>query len=218
MSTAKQTADQTLALLEDRLRRVDYALHGSTPGHPADAASQDIKPGDSAITRLRSLERASSHLTARSSTVAEVLALQKLHPEIFNPSSASPATWPQEHVLAIVLAHAALYTTISHYLTNLQETYSPNSASLKDAVPDPAQLATLIELLPRIEKAAEKQARLSRQIAELRARSAAVVEDWVEGGVLGMGGRWAEWEGRLAGCERVIRRKEAALRREREVI
>lgn len=56
---------------------------------------------------------------------------------------------------------------------------------------------------------------LEREVAELRERSARVVERWVEVGVMGMGEVWGEWEERLKDCQREVRRCEGG--REREV-
>ena len=46
------------------------------------------------------------------------------------------------------------------------------------------------------------------QMKDLRARSAIIVERWYEFGVLGEGECWAEWEGRLRGVEKTVRRRE----------
>ena len=54
----------------------------------------------------------------------------------------------------------------------------------------------------------------AKEFAELRARSAKVVEQWYENGVLDMGEKWADWEERLRDCEILVRRNEAAKKRE----
>ena len=46
------------------------------------------------------------------------------------------------------------------------------------------------------------------EVAELRRRSAKVIERWYELGVLGVGECWAEWESRVEGVERQVRRRE----------
>ncbi len=81
-------------------------------------------------------------------------------------------------------------------------------------MPDPAAAAKLIELRPRIQQAHRRQIAQAKEFAELRARSAQAVENWYEGGVLGMGEQWAEWEERLRDAEILVRRREAAKWRE----
>jgi hypothetical protein len=81
-------------------------------------------------------------------------------------------------------------------------------------VPDPSSATKLIELQPRIDQARVKQVAQAQQFAELRARSAKAVETWYEGGLLGMDEQWADWEERLRDAEILIRRREAAKKRE----
>ena len=97
---------------------------------------------------------------------------------------------------------------MSARLSQLQET----------SIPDPAASAKLIELQPRIEKVRAKQEAQLQELAELRAKSAKAVEIWYEGGVLGMGERWAEWEERLRDAEISVRRREAAKKREEGLV
>ena len=65
-----------------------------------------------------------------------------------------------------------------------------------------------------MERAEAEQEGIEREAGRLRERSARLVQRWYEGGVLGMGDAWGEWEGRVARVEKVVRREE--LRRERE--
>ncbi|KAK4561362.1 hypothetical protein LTR86_004679 [Recurvomyces mirabilis] len=212
MADARETAAETLALLEERLRRVDYILNGSniTRDNPAEEASE--KTG-TATQRLHHLERALAQLTQRSPAVAQVLALQKTHPAIFHPTSTSTSTpplFPPTQLAALLLSHTDLYTKTSTSLTHLSSTTTKTQIS----IPDPAQVTKLITLRPRIERVMAKQAEQEREIDILRARSARAVQTWVEDGCLGMGDNWAEWEERLRGVEIAVRRKEGARRRE----
>ncbi len=75
-----------------------------------------------------------------------------------------------------------------------------------------------MDLAPRIEKARVRQEKQAREVAELRSRSARVVEQWLEVGMLGMSERWAEWEERLREVEIVVRRREGAKRRENGMV
>ncbi|TKA70317.1 hypothetical protein B0A55_08209, partial [Friedmanniomyces simplex] len=76
MANSKQTAADILALLEERLRRVNYVLNGD--GEARDNAPS--QPTGSATARLRALQRTLAQLRSRSPAAAEVLALQKAHP------------------------------------------------------------------------------------------------------------------------------------------
>lgn len=197
-------ASETLSLLEERLRRVQYVLHGHSDGGFDKASTSEVK--GSATVRLRTLERDLQSLAAKSTTVSDILTLRKQYPELFHRSSSADAssTLPAASQASIVLAHSKLYQTISAQLPQVQEA----------TIPDPAAAARLIELSPRILYLQAKQGAQARECAELRTRSARVVGSWYEGGVLGMGERWAEWEERLRDVEILVRRKEAAKKRE----
>lgn len=54
-----------------------------------------------------------------------------------------------------------------------------------------------------------------REVAELRMRSARILQRWYEIGVVGGAECWGEWEGRLEGVEWGVRRGEVG--RERRV-
>lgn len=198
MAASQQTVTDTLSLLEDRLNRVNYILNGNGESF----TQQESKHATSASTRLRSLERSLHSLASKSPVVADMLALQRKHPALFDGDSAE--SLPPSSLASLVLAHSQLYQTLSTRLSQLQDL----------SVPDPSSASKLIELQPRIEKARKRQVAQAKEFAELRARSAAAVEKWYEGGVLGMGEQWAEWEERLRDAEILVRRREAAKRRE----
>ena len=52
------------------------------------------------------------------------------------------------------------------------------------------------------------------ELADLRHRTASVLQRWYENGVLGQGECWTEWEGRLIEAEKTLRRQEALQARE----
>ena len=205
MATSQQAAAETLSLLEDRLNRVSYILNGNSEEHAQQQPAS--KHAASASVRLRSLEHNLQSLASSSPAVADVLALQKRHPEFFD-SNSSPDSLPTASLASLVLAHSQLYQSVAPRLSQLQDLN----------LPDPAAATKLIELRPRVDKAGERQAAQAKEFAELRARSAQVVEKWYEGGVLGMGEQWAEWEERLRDAEILVRRREAARRREEGTI
>ncbi|KAK1052437.1 hypothetical protein LTR12_014795 [Friedmanniomyces endolithicus] len=205
MAGSKQTTADTLALLDERLRRVTYAVNGDGEVHDSDP-SQIPR---AAIAHLRALERTLAQLRARSPAATEALALQKAHPSLFHPTTTSaPSTLPPSQLTALILAHSKLYTSVSANLTQLQDT----------RVPDPASAVKLVDLAPRIETSRVKQEQQAREVAELRAKSARVVEQWLEVGILGMNERWADWEERLREVEIVVRRREGVKRREEGLV
>lgn len=197
------TASDTLALLEERIRRIDYILHGDLARDP-DRPS----PTGSAVSRLRHLERSLQSLTTRSPAAADVLALQKAHPQLFHSTPAASSTLPTPALAALVLAHRDLITSCSTHLSQLSST----------SLPDSAPLTKLVALEARIQQAQAKQEEQAREVAELRARSAKAVETWYEHGVLDMGEKWADWEERVRECEILVRRREAAKAREEGIV
>ena len=86
--------------------------------------------------------------------------------------------------------------------------------SLKDLpVPPASDSAELLQLQPRLAKVRDTQDDYTRQVAELRSRSAKLLERWVEVGLVGQGEVWAEWEERLRAAQRSVRQAEAARER-----
>ncbi|KAI9374238.1 hypothetical protein BJX61DRAFT_540972 [Aspergillus egyptiacus] len=108
-------------------------------------------------------------------------------------------------------AHLDLTTLISQilaYAPTYPETASRLTALRDTPIPDAQASAALIALQPRIERLARMQDEQAGEIAALRVRTARVLERWVEVSVLGGGEVWGEWEGRLEGVERGVRRGE----------
>jgi len=204
MATTMQTAAETLQLLEERLARIEFVVNGDSQ-ETTKSQSQA-----SANTRLRNLERALRSLSAKSYAVCDILELHRNHPEIFHPadSSAAPSALPPASLAQLILAHENLYKTSASQLSTLNDSRS---------IPDPVALTSLISMQPRIQKLEAKQREQAKEFAELRARSAKVVENWYENGVLDMGDKWADWEERLKEVEILVRRQEAAKRRDEEM-
>lgn len=203
-----ETAAQTLDILEERLGRVSYVLNGHTDGPEQPRASEQTD--GTAMARLRTLERTLQSLQSKSPPVAEILHFHKAHPAVFD-SAASPTAassiLPSE-LAEIVLAHAPAFHATSTRLQELQDL----------SVPESAAYAKLVELQPRLQKAAARQDQQAAEVAELRARSARAVEQWYQMGVLDMSERWAEWEGRVRDVEILVRRNEAVKRREEGIV
>jgi hypothetical protein len=106
--------------------------------------------------------------------------------------------------LAVVNSCATLFPTTASRLTALQDLPIP-SAELS---------ASLIALHPRLAKAELVQKAQAQEMADLRLRTAAVMQRWYEIGILGQGECWSEWEGRLMEVEKTTRREESARARE----
>lgn len=70
-----------------------------------------------------------------------------------------------------------------------------------------------MSLQPRLDKVREVQEAQMREVSALRARSAILVERWLEIGVVGQGEVWAEWEERIRATERGVRRIEVTRER-----
>jgi len=194
-----------LASLRARFDRLQYAVTG-TSGQ-SETPVGDI---DSAHIRMKALERRVHTASSHSTSVHEILRLQAEHPEIFDQSldrNPSPSL-PPKSLAALTLSHADLYQQLSTQLDILQES----------SIPDPCSASKLASFQPRIEKAAIRQDQQARKIAELRARSTAVVEQWYTAGVMEMGERWAEWEERVRDVEIATRRMEAAKKRDGGVV
>ncbi|KXL43446.1 MAG: hypothetical protein FE78DRAFT_152297 [Acidomyces sp. 'richmondensis'] len=205
MATQSPTVTvDTIALLEERLRAVAHLLRASNTQEDTD----EYNAPASARARLHRLERTLASLSARHPVVADVLALQHEHPFLFRHHNPTPTT-----AATVILTHADVYTTSAAALAHLPQSQQQQ----EQQIPDPAGLASLLALAPRIQAAGERETRLRREAAELRARSAKLVEDWVEEGILGMGERWAAWEERLRGVEVGVRRAEAGRRRKEEL-
>jgi hypothetical protein len=77
----------------------------------------------------------------------------------------------------------------------------------------PAEASTqLIDLQPRIAKVEAIQTAQSADIAELRERTAAVLQRWYTQDILQIGDSWADLEGRVEHVEQRLRRVALARR------
>ncbi|KAL1991738.1 hypothetical protein VTN49DRAFT_5046 [Thermomyces lanuginosus] len=206
-------ASATIELLEARLRRLEYLLTGETrwSGEPTPPPRPDSLD-HTVARRLARLEEDLEALSARKPVVQDVLQLHARFPELFSTSSTDnekiPPGLTTQHLASIVLSYASAFPETASRLN-----------SLKDLpIPDAKASAALIELGPRLAKLAEKQQQQAKEISELRARSAKLLQRWYELGLLGNSECWAEWEARLERVERGVRRREVAReRREKEI-
>jgi len=109
---------------------------------------------------------------------------------------------------ALVMSHAPSYHGAASELTSLNDL----------PIPDVSGSTNLIALEFRMRELSSKGAIQEQQVENLRIRSANVVARWHEVGVLDMGECWSEWEGRLTATEQLIKREQAARKREQEAL
>ena len=205
----EEDSQEALSMLDERLRRVEFLIRGDTRGDSdsAAAASTNLQRSrEAANSTLHTVERTLHSLANKSPAISDILLLHRQHSELFHPTNGPQSVPPGNTSLAqILLAHEQLYKTTTSQLKQLDEIKS---------IPDSAPLAKLATLQPRISQLQAKQTDLVREFGELRAKTAMALERWYETGVLEMGERWADWEERLKDCEILVRRKEAAKKRE----
>lgn len=126
--------------------------------------------------------------------------LDAAHPDLFQPSVSAlpPTTLTTGELLTIVSSCATSYPTTASRLTSLEDLPIPSAESS----------CALIALKPGLERLRLLQDVHEREVAELRLRSAAVLQRVYELGVLGGGECWTEWEGRMGDVEKGVRREE----------
>ncbi|GAB0135910.1 geranylgeranyl diphosphate synthase [Epichloe bromicola] len=197
-----QTTLATISLLELRLLRIEHVLHGQTVFHPA------AQP-DSAMQRLRNLERRFSMMASRIRVYGELLKIYISNPDLFRAPNASepPSQLSMDAIQSIVLASASAFPAILSALTAIQD--SPIS--------DPSESASLISLTERMKAIETTQLAQSSEVAELRQRSEAVMLAWYELGILANSQSLADIESRAQGVERKVRRREVALEEEKQI-
>ncbi|KAI0003954.1 hypothetical protein F4779DRAFT_621635 [Xylariaceae sp. FL0662B] len=191
-STLDNTTLSTISLLEARLLRIEQLLYGHSVQQPK----------ASAIRSMHELEHRYSILLQRVRVYAELLRIYKSQPTLFRPPPPAepPSELPPDALKAIVLAAASSYPATASALTAISDT----------PVPDPEQTANLVALLPRMKGIEATQLAQAAEIAELRARSEAVVRQWYERDVMGYSNFVAGVEGRVERAERAVRRVERA--------
>ncbi|KAI1080599.1 hypothetical protein F5B20DRAFT_539856 [Whalleya microplaca] len=191
-STLDNTTLSTISLLEARLLRIEQLLYGHSAQPPKVSATRS----------MHELEHRFGILLQRVRVYAELLRIYKSQPSLFRPPppSSPPTELASDALRAIVLAAASSYPATASALTAIADT----------PVPDPEQTAALVALGPRMKGIEATQLAQAAEIAELRARSEAVVRAWYEREVLGYSGFVAGVEGRVERAERAVRRVEKA--------
>ena len=192
----------SLALLELRLRRLEFLLTGSSnldglpdgidaPQRSGDAVAAKLASLQASLTRLRRLDGPPGML------VREIEALYATFPELSLSESVVPSNDLSTQA-SVVLSHATVFPETASRLSSLQSLQIPSAeASAKISV-----------LAPEIANCQQDQKELEQEIQDLRQRSARCLEWWVRVGVVGMGDLWEEWEDRLKATERQLARLE----------
>ncbi|KAN0089431.1 hypothetical protein V8E51_019691 [Hyaloscypha variabilis] len=199
-----KTAVETIDLLEARLRRIEYVVCGQVD----ESALSSNKT--TATQRLAVLEHSLHQLASKSRVVQDLLRLHSRHPDLFQSLSSNdlPTTLDTESLQSIVMASASAYSSTASRLTSILDVPVP-----------PAELsAQLIDLQPRIAKLEALQAVQNVDIAELRERSAAVIQRWYTVDILRAGESWAELEGRVEQVEQRVRRTGLAKRLDDDMV
>lgn len=218
--TFDKTAIETIDLLEARLRRIEYAVCGHV--EKATNTTNTI----SAVNRLGQLEHSLHQLASKSRVVQDLLKLRgssdplprtpclylldSRYPDLFQSINSDdlPTTLDTSSILSIILASASSYPATASRLTSILDVPIP-----------PSELsAQLINLQPRIAKVGALQVAQSADIAELRERSATVIQRWYTMDILGAGDSWAELEGRVGQVEREVRRVALARRLDDDMV
>jgi hypothetical protein len=196
----------TLTLLESRLHHLEFLLSGSAnyDGIP-ELAVKPVRSDETVLARLKSLEDDLTRLTTNNTLVQDMLRLQAQFPDLFGTldTISKPRTMDPATEASVVLAHASSFPETASRLSSLKDLTIPAAESS----------AKLVELQPRLDRVKEVQTHQLRQVAELRVRSARIVERWVSDGIVGPTEAWAEMESRVRDIENGVRRVE---RRKRE--
>jgi hypothetical protein len=193
-------------MLEERLRRLVFLIEGD-PVHAHEENEGHSESRGAVSTRLRNLERGLELLINRSNAIYDILLLHQQVPDLFHASGVNsvPVTLAPASLAQLILAHEQL---LKNTATGLQTIHEIGT------IPDSTAFVQLVASRPQLTKLETKQAEQAKELAVLRARSAQLVEQWYESGVLEMGGRWADWEEKLRDCEILVRRQEASRKRE----
>lgn len=132
------------------------------------------------------------------------------YPDLFQSINAEdlPTTLDTSSIQSIVLASSSAYPSTASRLTSIMDVPVP-----------PADLsAQLIELVPRIAQLEAIQATQDGEIAELRARSAAAIQQWYTNDILRAGDAWADLEGRVEQGEQKVRQATLAKKMEDSLV
>ncbi|MCJ1473917.1 hypothetical protein MMC13_002573 [Lambiella insularis] len=203
----KKVALESLELLGSRLRKINFYTTGTDETRDSTELPSNRGRQDNIQARLQQLDDGLKRLASRSTAIEQFLNLYNRKNERIIQQISQVDDQPAFSIserLAIINSCATLYPTSVSRLTSIQDLPVPSAESS----------ASLIALHPRLAKVELLQKSQSLQLAELRVRTASVLQRWYEIGVLGRGECWTEWEGRMMEVEKVLRREEGSRARE----
>ena len=227
-SSAEDTVSKTITDLETRLKRIEFVTTGQN------CEQDEIAVGKgSATARLRDLEHKLDQVTSRSRAAQDLLDLcasysiyrrhkppclraitncktDVRYPDLFptQDQQTPAAALDPSSLLAIILSSAS----------SCQLTVSRLISILDVPVPEAEASTNLIDLQPRIAHLELLQAEHEKELAELKGRSAAILQRWYAIDILGVGDCWAEVEGRVTAVEQTIRRADLAREKDAELV
>jgi hypothetical protein len=115
--------------------------------------------------------------------------------------AAPTSTLTTDEKLSTVFSAAPSFHATSSQLTSIKDT----------PIPNPSTSADLISLLPRIYRAEVVQQTQAQEIADLRKRSAALLERWYLLGVEGVNECFVEWDKRTLKVDKLLARAQQAI-------
>lgn len=219
--SADTIAEETLFALEARICRIEFVLAGCSEDPIGELYALRKSGKESSVkSRLNALERDLLRLATKSRTVKDMLDLRLsphpslsagssvltnfIHPDSNFPEifkNVYPATQTSglsfEEKLSTILSVAPSFHATSSQLTSIMDTLIPN----------PSVSADLISLVPRINRAEVIQQAQAKEIADLRKRSAALLERWYLLGIEGVNECFAEWDERALEMDKIVSRK-----------
>ncbi|KAA8897418.1 hypothetical protein FN846DRAFT_963726 [Sphaerosporella brunnea] len=200
---AIETTSANIDGLGTRLQRLEFVLAGTCEDPSTELSNVAGTGGEASIRpRIATLQRDLARLQQKSRTVAEILSIHAQFPDVFGTTTArvSASTLLTEEKATTVLMSAPEYQAAASQLV-----------AINDApIPDPALSASLVELMPRLQRAQAVQDEYMRKIAELRLRTAKVLEHWFLVGVEGVNECFAEWDERTFEMDKVLSQRIAA--------
>ncbi|KAI9684124.1 MAG: hypothetical protein M1829_003394 [Trizodia sp. TS-e1964] len=210
-NSSDRVALDTLAALESRVRRIEFALSGDC-STDQDQLRKIITDHDTrpVAARITDLEEGLKSLAEKSTVVADILKLYSKHPDYFQliPPNEIPSALESAELLSIVLSSATDFPTTASRLTSIFDM----------PIPPPELSASLLAHQPRMNKIALLQEAQAKEVQQLRERSAAILERWYTMNVLSGGDCWAEWEERVTHAECAVRQQESIIERNADKI
>ncbi|KAI1626698.1 hypothetical protein EDD37DRAFT_225294 [Exophiala viscosa] len=211
-SDPEADALRSLALLETRLRRLEFLLTGTSDdyGRPI-PVTRSLHNSETVLGKLDALQADLARLNKVSGPAGPLLKdierLATTYPDLFDPSTANPDIPKSEDLstlASIVLSHATVFPETASRLASLQTLQ----------IPPAKQSSLLATLSPKLEECRATEDSIANEARELRDRSARCLEWWVKIGVIGMGDVSKDWERRVGEVQKHLIRWERRAKEE----